>query len=60
MLIEDSSKVRLYYTPVTEPAHITPAPPEESEREPDAISAHYDTRLPELTREEIASLASVG
>jgi lysophospholipid acyltransferase (LPLAT)-like uncharacterized protein len=34
---------------VTEPANITPAAPPE-EREPDAISAHYDTRLPELSR----------
>jgi lysophospholipid acyltransferase (LPLAT)-like uncharacterized protein len=35
---------------VTEPANITPAAPDESEREPDAISVHYDTRLPALSR----------
>ncbi len=48
--IEELSVVRLYYTPVTEPANISSAPSERSEREPDAISAHYDTRLPELSR----------
>jgi hypothetical protein len=35
---------------VTEHANITPAPAEEMERTPREISAHYDTRLPELSR----------
>ena len=34
--------VRLYYTPVTEPANIASSAPEE--QEPDAISEHYDAR----------------
>ncbi len=35
---------------MTEPANIAPAAPEESARDAGAISAHYDTRLPELSR----------
>ncbi|HEV8383753.1 MAG TPA: lysophospholipid acyltransferase family protein [Candidatus Acidoferrales bacterium] len=52
-LIEESSTVRLYYTLVTEPANISPAAEESVPKprdEAQAISAHYDTRLPELSR----------
>jgi lysophospholipid acyltransferase (LPLAT)-like uncharacterized protein len=43
------SVLRLYYTPVTEPAHIAPDA-QEDERESGAVNVLYDTRPPELSR----------